>query len=61
MPVKKQNSEDNIKNTNLSENIVNLDKRLLVNYYKSIGFYDIKVSSNIAKINKEGNAELIYT
>ena len=49
------------KNTNLSENIVNLDKRLLVNYYKSIGFYDIKVSSNIAKINKEGNAELIYT
>ena len=49
------------KNTNLSENIVNLDKRLLVNYYKSIGFYDVKVSSNIAKINKEGNAELIYT
>ncbi len=49
------------KNTNLSENIVNLDKRLLVNYYKSIGFYDVKVNSNIAKINQEGNAELIYT
>lgn len=49
------------KNTNLSENIVNLDKRLLVNYYKSIGFYDIKVSSNIAKINQDGNANLIYT
>jgi outer membrane protein insertion porin family len=27
------------KNTNLSENIINLDKRLLINYYKSIGFY----------------------
>ena len=49
------------KNTNLSENLVNLDKRLLVNYYKSIGFYDVKVNSNIAKINQEGNAELIYT
>ena len=49
------------KNTNLSENIVNLDKRLLVNYYKSIGFYDIKVNSNIAEINQDGNANLIYT
>ncbi len=49
------------KNTNLSENIVNLDKRLLVNYYKSIGFYDIKVNSNIAKINQTGDADLIYT
>lgn len=49
------------KNTNLSENIINLDKRLLINYYKSIGFYDVNVSSNIAKINKQGNADLIYT
>ena len=49
------------KNTNLSENIINLDKRLLINYYKSIGFYDVNVTSNIAKINKQGNADLIYT
>ena len=49
------------KNTNLSENIINLDKRLLINYYKSIGFYDVNVTSNIAKINKQGNAHLIYT
>ena len=49
------------KNTNLSENIINLDKRLLVNYYKSIGFYNVQVNSNIAKINKSGNADLIYT
>ena len=49
------------KNTNLSENIINLDKRLLINYYKSIGFYNVKVNSNIAKINKSGNADLIYT
>ncbi len=49
------------KNTNLSNNLIELDKRLLINYYKSIGYYDIKVSSNIAQINKEGgNADLIY-
>jgi outer membrane protein insertion porin family len=49
------------KNTNLSENLINLDKRLLINYYKSMGFYDVKISSNIAKINQTGNADLIYT
>ena len=49
------------RNTNLSENLINLDKRLLINYYKSIGFYNIKISSNIAQINQEGNADLIYS
>ena len=49
------------RNTNLSENLINLDLRLLKNYYKSLGFYDIKISSNIAKINKIGNADLVYT
>ncbi len=49
------------KNTNLSENLINLDKRLLINYYKSIGFYDIKITSNIAQINQLGNADLVYT
>ncbi len=49
------------RNTNLSENLINLDKRLLVNYYKSIGYYDIKIDSNIAEINTKGNADLIYS
>ena len=48
-------------NTNLSENLINLDKRLLLNYYKSLGYYDIKISSNIAEINNEGNADLVYS
>ena len=38
------------KNTILSENLINLDKRLLTNYYKSIGFYDVKLSSSFAEI-----------
>ena len=49
------------RNTVLSENLINLDKRLLINYYKSLGFYDVKIKSNIAKINVIGNAELAYT
>ena len=49
------------KNTNLSENLINLDRRLLTNYYKSLGYYDIKISSNIAEINKTGNADLVYS
>ena len=49
------------KNTALSENLINLDQRLLLNYYKSIGFYDVKIESNFAEIDQEGNANLIYT
>ena len=49
------------KNTSLSQNLINLDQRLLVNYYKSIGFYDVKIKSNFAEINQSGNANLIYT
>jgi len=49
------------KNTNLSENLINLDIRLLTNYYRSLGFYDAKVTSNLAKINLSGKAELVYS
>jgi outer membrane protein insertion porin family len=49
------------RNTNLSENLINLDIRLLVNYYKSMGFYDAEVTSNIAEIKDTGDAELTYS
>ena len=49
------------KNTNLSESLIQLDKRLLTNYYRSLGFYDIAVSSNIAEIDKTGNANLTFS
>ena len=49
------------KNTNLSENLIQLDKRLLTNYYRSLGYYDISVSSNIAEIDKSGNANLTFS
>ena len=49
------------KNTNFNENLVNLDTRLLKNYYKSLGFYDVKINSNLAQISKVGKAELVYS
>jgi outer membrane protein insertion porin family len=49
------------KNTNFSNNLIGLDKRLLENFYKSIGFYDVQVTSNIAQINNVGNADISYT
>ena len=49
------------KNTVLNENLINLDVRLLTNYYKSIGFYDIKINSNFAQIIDVEKAELIYS
>ena len=49
------------RNTKFSERLVNLDLRLLRNYYRSIGYYDVKINSNSAEINKEGNIDLIYS
>ena len=49
------------RNTNFSENLIRLDVRLLTNYYKSLGFYDVKVKSKFAQINQSGNADLIYS
>ena len=50
------------KNTNFSKNLINLDTRLLENYYKSLGFYDVKINSSAAEIDKnDGNAKIIYS
>ena len=49
------------RNTNFSQQLINLDIRLLDNYYKSLGYYDVNISSNSAEITKSGNVELIYS
>jgi outer membrane protein insertion porin family len=49
------------RNTNLSENLIKMDIRLLTNYYKSLGYYDIKVNSNFAEIDELGNAKIVYS
>ena len=49
------------RNTKFSQNLVNLDIRLLKNYYKSLGFYDVEVTSNSAEINENKNIDLVYS
>ncbi len=49
------------KNTVLSENLINLDIRLLTNYYKSIGFYNVKVNSNLAELRENSKVNLQYS
>ena len=48
-------------NTFLSKNNIDLDKRLLTNYYKSLGFYDVQVLSDSAEISKDNFTTLTYT
>ena len=44
----------------LSQTLVNLDKRLLENYYKNLGYYKVKVLSSFAEFNNEGYFKLIF-
>ncbi len=49
------------KNTKFSQNLINLDLRLLENYYKSNGYYDVKITSKSAEVKKSGDIELTYS
>ena len=49
------------KNTKFSQNLINLDTRLLKNYYKSIGYYDVVVTSSSAEVEKSGDINLVYS
>ncbi len=48
------------RNTNLKESNIALDKRLLTNYYKSIGYYDVKVISEIVELKEDFQAEITF-
>lgn len=48
------------KNTQVNEKNINLDKRLLTNYYKSIGYYDVRVLSEIVELKDNFQAEITY-
>ena len=50
------------KNTNFSKNLINLDTRLLENYYKSLGFYDVEINSSAVEIDENvGDAKIVYS
>ena len=44
----------------LNENIIELDKRLLKNFYLNKGYHDVEINSSFAKMVKENQFELIY-
>ena len=44
----------------LNENMINLDQRLLTNFYKNKGFFNVKVNSSFANYLGDDKFELIY-
>ena len=48
-------------NSKFSENQIELDKRLLVNYYKSLGYYDVEITSTSAEILDSENINLYFS
>ena len=49
------------RNTNFSQNLIDLDIRLLQNYYRSKGYRQVKVLSKTASLNNDGNADIVYS
>ena len=45
----------------LNENTINLDKRLLKNFYLSKGYYNVSINSSFAKLIQNDQFELIYS
>ena len=44
----------------LNEDIVKLDTRLLENYYKNEGYYEVEVLNSFAELNNEGSFKLVF-
>ena len=44
----------------LNQNLIDLDKRLLNNYYKNNGYYNVKILNSFAEINNEGYFKLVF-
>ena len=44
----------------LNENLINLDKRLLKNFYINKGFYNVSINSSFGKLINEDEFELVF-
>ena len=44
----------------LNQSTIQLDKRLLVNYYRNLGFYEVNVLESFAELDSLGNFNLIF-
>tara|TARA_B100000900_G_scaffold408235_1_gene422183 strand:- start:276 stop:2519 length:2244 start_codon:yes stop_codon:yes gene_type:complete len=48
------------KNVYINQELINLDKRLLTNYFKNNGYYNVKIENSFVEFDKESNFNLIY-
>jgi len=48
------------RNVYLDQSRLNLDKRLIENYYKNLGYYNVNVLNTYAELDKKGNFNLTY-
>ena len=48
-------------NSKFNEGQISLDKRLLINYYKNLGYYDVEVTSTSAEVVDTSNVNLYYS
>ena len=44
----------------LNESLINLDKRLLTNYYRNLGYYKVKVLNSFAELKQNNSFKIIY-
>ncbi len=44
----------------LNQSLIDLDKRLLENFYKNQGYYQVKVLNSFAELNKDGSFKLMF-
>ena len=49
------------RNTKFSTQSILLDERLLKNYYKSLGYNDVKINSSSATINENNNIDITFS
>ena len=48
------------KNVYINQELINLDKRLLVNYFKNNGYYKVKIENSFVEFDKNSNFNLIF-
>ena len=44
----------------LNESLINLDQRLLTNYYRNLGYYKVKILNSFAELKQNNSFKIIY-
>ena len=48
------------RNVYINEELINLDKRLLANYFKNNGYFNVKIENSFVEFDKDSNFNLIF-